>query len=155
MVRRAHFDASRRYRYRLDRVWDRKRPRVTFILLNPSTADESVDDPTLRRCVGLARSWGFGGLIIVNLFAWRARNPAALRVVRDPIGPRNDSYIRSAVKQSDCVVAGWGVGGDFRGRESDVRAMIGEVPLHRLGLTRNGQPRHPLYVPASVTLQRV
>jgi hypothetical protein len=97
---RATFDTTRRYRYRLIHDWTGSPERVAFIMLNPSTADERTLDPTIRRCIGFAKAWGFGGIDVVNLFAWRTTDPAALARVADPIGPRNDGMIAAALRQS-------------------------------------------------------
>ena len=101
-------DARRRYRYRLWREWGASPRRVTFIMLNPSTADERVLDPTIRRCIGFAKAWGFDGVDVVNLFAWRSTDPAALARVADPIGPDNDETIAASLRQSALAVAACG-----------------------------------------------
>ena len=131
------------YRYWLRRIWSRKLPQCTFIGLNPSTADGASDDPTLRRCVNFAKSWGFGSLLLVNLFAMRATHPKMLRQAIDPIGPRNDLWLKRAVNESSIVIAAWGNGGDFCQRQSQVIPSLGK--LHCLGTTAKGMPRHPLY----------
>jgi hypothetical protein len=151
----ARFDRTRRYRYRLRRDWQPAPRRVTFIMLNPSTADARVLDPTLRRCIGFAKAWGFGGIDVVNLFGWRATSPRALRSIADPVGRGNDAAIRVALRDASLAVAGWG--GDLlaRGRAVVVQRMAEDrgMPLACLGLTTSGQPRHPLYVPGSTPLQ--
>jgi hypothetical protein len=135
----ATFSADRRYRYRLWRRWDRTRPVVAFVMLNPSTADARHDDPTIRRCVGFARRWGHGGIEVVNLFAYRATNPRALRTVRDPVGPDNRRHIRGALRRAALVIVAWGAGADG--------SLLAELVGARcLGLTRAGRPRHPLYL---------
>lgn len=146
----ATFDGTRRYRYRLDRDWGGGPP-VVFVGLNPNRADEVDDDPTIRRCVGFARRWGYGRLVVVNLFAWRARSPRALRAVAEPVGPEADAFLRAAVAEADRVVACWGNGGTLRGRDAAVRRLLG--PCACFGLTGRGQPRHPLYLPADTPLQ--
>ena len=100
----ATFSRDRRYRYRLWRRWDRSRAVVAFVMLNPSTADAMHDDPTIRRCVGFARAWGFGGVDVVNLFALRATDTRALRKAADPIGPANDRHLRRAVRSAGLIV---------------------------------------------------
>lgn len=135
----ATFSTDRRYRYRLWRRWDRSRPVVAFVMLNPSTADARNDDPTIRRCVGFARSWGYGGIEVVNVFAYRASDPRALRAVDDPAGAENGRHIRRAVGRADLVVLAWGAQASGSGLLSLPRARC-------LGLTRSGQPRHPLYL---------
>ena len=105
--REAELSEDRLYRYRLTRIWG-DGPRATFVMLNPSTADEHVDDPTLRRCMGFARAWGLGGLNVVNLSAFRATIPAELWRAVDPIGPDNDDYLRAAGASGEPLIAAWG-----------------------------------------------
>lgn len=134
------------YRYNLWRLWD-DRPHAVFIMLNPSTADASEDDPTIRRCMGFARSWGYGGICVVNLFAYRSTDPRALASVPDPVGPRNDQQIDATLGGADLVVAAWGAHGTLGARSATVRALVEKHrPLYHLGLTKNGSPRHPLYL---------
>ncbi|PPB82564.1 hypothetical protein LV82_00502 [Albidovulum inexpectatum] len=135
------------WRYRLTRRWGAGRL-VTFILLNPSTATERADDPTLARCVSRARALEAGGVCVVNLFALRATDPRALRQHPDPIGPKTDGVLLRAARQAGMLICGWGNHGALRGRDAQVRSMLQAigVPLFHLGLTANGQPRHPLYV---------
>lgn len=150
--RSALIDETGRYRYALRREWDCELPRAMFCMLNPSTADDQRDDPTIRRCVGLARRWGCGSCEVVNLFAWRCTRPRDLRRAPDPVGPSNDRAIRRALARASVVVAGWGdagcaLGEAFRRRESRVRVMLSRGGHAKcLGLTRSARPRHPLYV---------
>ena len=156
MRRGATFDASGRYRYTLWRHWQRDRPKVAFVMLNPSTADHRVDDPTIRRCIGFARSWGYGSLLVVNLFAYRTPSPTVLRRARDPVGPRNDHYLRYARRRAAAVVIAWGVHGRLRDRHEQVLSLLsqrGATRLMCLGRTRHGFPRHPLYLRASARPQ--
>ncbi|MCW5853304.1 MAG: DUF1643 domain-containing protein [Anaerolineae bacterium] len=146
MERGAVFDATSQYRYHLWRAWDAGLPRVAFILLNPALADATADDPTLRRCLGFARAWGYGRLDVVNLFAYRTPSPAVLRRARDPVGPDNDATLVEVTRPADLVVVGWGNGGRWLGRDVAVRRLLARLPLTCLGLTKLGQPRHPLYV---------
>jgi hypothetical protein len=118
-------------------------------MLNPSTADETHDDPTIKRCIDFSRRWGYGSLEVVNLFALRATCPQYLRSSSDPIGPKNDDHIRAAAKRADAVVAAWGVHGGFLSRDRAVTDLLHSRRLVALGFTLAGQPRHPLYVPAS------
>lgn len=151
----AIFDPRRRYRYLLWRSWNPRRPRLAFVLLNPSRADETADDPTLRRCLGFARSWGFGSLEVVNLFARRGSDPALLRRAADPVGPDNDAHIQRTIRRCDCCVPGWGNGGRLLARDRAVLALAaGLTPLHCLGRTAAGNPRHPLYIPRSARPMR-
>ena len=138
-----------RYRYALWRTWERSRPRLVFICLNPSVADADRDDPTLVRCMGFARNWGYGGVVTANLFAWRATDPRALKRATDPVGPYNDRWLRRLTRDAPRVVAAWGNGGDYLDRANTVRRRIGG--LYCLRLTANDQPAHPLYLPAHLT----
>jgi hypothetical protein len=132
------------WRYELRRVWDPTGEMVAFVGLNPSTADLTHDDPTVRRCLGFARSWGYGGLIMLNAFAFRATDPLVMRAASDPVGPDNDAYLRAAAAEASEVVAAWGNHGRLAGRSGQVVAMLG--PMSALGITKRGEPRHPLYV---------
>jgi len=144
----ATFDATRTYRYRLTRTWDASRARLNFVMLNPSTADAHDLDPTVRRCVGFAISWGFGSLEVTNIFGFRATDPALLVAQVEPVGEGNDRAIRDAATAADQVVVAWGTKGSHRGRDDEVHALlrgIGVRPMV-LGLTRDGHPAHPLYL---------
>jgi hypothetical protein len=137
----AVFSPCRTWRYRLSRRWA-DGPALLVVALNPSTADETADDPTIRRCVALARREGFAALTMANLFAYRATDPTAMRAAADPVGPDNDAWLgRLRAEHELCVVA-WGVHGEHRGRAADVleRAALGAT--HCLGATAGGQPRH-------------
>ncbi|WOB42127.1 DUF1643 domain-containing protein [Thermoleptolyngbya oregonensis NK1-22] len=144
----ATFDLSGRYRYTLWRVWDFAAPRVAFVMLNPSTADAERNDPTIRRCIGLAKAWGYGGLEVVNLFAYRATRPQDLKRVDDPIGEAGDRPLIAAAEQAAQIILAWGNGGALYQRDRAVLALLSGYPLHCLGLTQQQQPRHPLYVPS-------
>jgi hypothetical protein len=146
MLRGATVDRTGLYRYHLWREWDRSFPTVAFVMLNPSTADDQRDDPTVRRCIGFARSWGYGRLEVVNLFAYRATSPRDLLTAGDPVGPRNEAWLRRAVG-SDAVIVAWGDHG--ASAPLDLRGPVTRKPTRCLGLTAHGQPRHPLYVAAS------
>lgn len=136
-----------RYRYRLDRVWEETKGRVNFVMLNPSTADATTDDPTIRRCVAFARDWGYGGIVVTNLFIYRATSPEVLKTVGGH--PAADSIIKTCAEQSDLVVAAWGNHGTLYNRGERVRAFLAShgIELNHLGLTKIGQPKHPLYLP--------
>ena len=117
---------------------------VMFVGLNPSTADESKNDPTIRRCIRFATDWGFGGLFMMNAYAFRATDPAVMKMASDPVGPDNDAFLREYATKSKLVVAAWGV------HCSDDRelAVLDSVDqsVHCLGTTKAGKPRHPLYI---------
>jgi hypothetical protein len=141
------------YRYNLWRWWGKGTGLVCWVMLNPSTADSFVDDPTIRRCIGFSRAWGYGGLVVVNLFALRSTDPKALLKHADPIGLRNHEAIIDAIKGADLVVAAWGSFKVKRSRPSiDSYCYMLEKPLRCLGTTKDGSPRHPLYVAASTEL---
>jgi len=134
------------YRYTLTRVWDEALPTMTFVLLNPSTADAKRLDPTLRRCVNFARREGFGGMLIVNLYAYRTKSPKVLKDAGYPVGPAND---RTLAAVTGTVVAGWGAGA----QPARVTRALELLPrLHVLDITKNGHPRHPLYIPGAAPL---
>lgn len=147
MQRGADISSCGRYRYTLWRTWG---PGETcmFVGLNPSTADATVDDPTIRRCIGFAQSWGYGGLMMTNLFAWRATDPRDMLAAEDPVGPGNDQILRCAHMSAAITVAAWGVHGAHQGRDTHVRAMFRH--LYYLRLTKGGHPGHPLYLPANL-----
>jgi len=138
----ASFDGP--YRYLLWRRWA-EAASVLFVMLNPSTADAQRDDPTIRRCIGFARAWGFGGVEVVNLFAWRATDPRELRRAADPIGPANDRAITLAAARSHAILAAWGVHGALLDRDRQVTALLAGSRVRCLAHTGNGAPRHPLY----------
>jgi hypothetical protein len=142
----------RQYRYSLWRTWDAGLPRVMFIGLNPSTADATLDDPTLVRCIGYARDWGYGGLYTTNLFAYRATDPRDMKSAPAPVGPDNDRVIGELAGRVDRVIAAWGNDGAWLGRADTVRAMLPE--LYYLRMNRAGQPAHPLYLPKGLEPQR-
>lgn len=143
----AVFSPCRSYRYALWRTWDETRPRIFFVGLNPSRADERSDDPTLRRCVGFARSWEFGGLLVGNLFAWRTPDPARLRRAPQPVGPDNDSWLAAMARAAERIVVCWGRHGSLLGR--DLRFADAHDALWCIGVNLDGAPTHPLYLPAN------
>ncbi|MGA2231917.1 MAG: DUF1643 domain-containing protein [Tepidisphaeraceae bacterium] len=147
MLSSATFSPCRRYRYVLRRTWDAAGQTVLFIGLNPSTADAKHDDPTIRRCIRFAADWGFGSLIVANLFAYRATKPADLRRAADPIGPRNNFWLAQLQKQADLTIAAWGIHGAHLNRDRHVLGKLSR--LHCLGKTKAGHPRHPLYLAAT------
>jgi len=136
-----------KYRYALSRTWDESKSAALFIGLNPSTADEKGDDPTLRRCVNFAKSWGYGGVCMANLFAYRATKPEDLKLSADPIGPDNGEWLIKLSEEAGIVIAAWGNDGLFLNRSAAVKAMI--LNMHCLKVNKTGEPAHPLYQPAS------
>jgi hypothetical protein len=133
-------DIRDEYRYTLTRAWDPALPNITFVLLNPSTADATQLDPTLRRCVGFATREGYGGMTILNLYAFRTKDPKVMMAATDPVGPDNDRVLAAA---TGTVVAGWGTNA-APARVAQALALL--PPLHALGVTKDGHPQHPLYV---------
>ena len=151
----ALFSECGRYRYTLWRRWS-EGPSFLAIMLNPSTADEVVNDPTVQRVQIRAKSLGFGRLVVTNIFAYRATDPVVMRAQSDPVGPENDRYITEQAQQAEMIMLGWGNHGAFRNRGQEVLRLLeglGVVPFC-LGLTGSGQPRHPLYVSYQMPLQR-
>ena len=139
----AQLSKCRQYRYALWRTWDNSLPKVMFVGLNPSTADEKMNDPTLTRCIGYAKSWGFGGVIMANLFAYRATQPEDMKNAIDPIGKRNNYWLKRLAKESKLMVAAWGNHGQFLQRSTHVKQQL--VDLYYLKLNKSGEPAHPLY----------
>ena len=140
------------YRYFLTRIWDPKLSFLIFIMLNPSTATAELDDPTIRRCMGFARRDGYGGIIVINLFAFRATSPDRMKEADDPVGPENNDWLLKtliyAQKAKSDVIAAWGVHGQHQDRDYRVAGFVKKhgVVLKCLGKTKGGDPRHPLYV---------
>lgn len=143
----AVYSDCERYRYLLTRVWATG-PRALFVMLNPSTATEQQNDPTVERCERRARALGFGAFRVTNIFAFRATDPKVMRAEIDPVGPANDTAIRDSARWANLTVCAWGNHGLHLGRGGHVERLLREtgVPLHHLGLTGVGEPRHPLYV---------
>jgi len=143
----ALFDPTRKYRYTLYREYEDGHGRCAFIMLNPSTADETEDDPSVRRCIGFARKWGFRVVQILNLFAIRGTDPEILYRDPAPIGPDNDLWISKIACGADRVICAWGVHGAWTQRGRKVARMLqGAVRLYCLGTTKEYHPRHPLYL---------
>lgn len=154
----AVLSACGRYRYRLWRIWDDLAPVMVFVMLNPSTADASQDDPTIRKCLGFAKRSGHGGIIVVNLFAWRATDPNELAGLDDPVGPENDEHIKWAVRAPilATVVGAWGRPPTRRAahRATYVRGlMLALRKSYALSRTKDGHPRHPLMLAYSTPLE--
>ena len=145
----AVFSNCERYRYLLTRVWDDAGAKALFVMLNPSTADEFKNDPTVERCERRARALGFGAFRVTNIFAYRATDPKDMRAQADPVGPENDAAIaQSATGWADKIVCAWGNHGEHLGRGDAVAQMLRETgrALYHLGLSGKGQPKHPLYI---------
>jgi len=146
MEKGAQFSDDRIYRYTLWRIWKEGDGHVLFIGLNPSTADETEDDPTIRRCIGFAKDWGFGGIYMLNIFSFRATNPKELMKTKEPIGEKNNHYLMMYCDTIGLNVACWGIWGEYLNRGREVLDLLGTDCLHCFGFTKNMQPRHPLYL---------
>lgn len=136
------------YRYALTRIWDVSAPRAVFVMLNPSTATEVQNDPTVERCERRARALGFGGFRVVNIFAYRATDPRVMRAQADPVGPGNDAALVEAAGWGDQIICAWGNHGAHLRRGAAVEALLRaqDKPLFHLSLTKEGVPKHPLYI---------
>lgn len=150
----ASFSEDRLYRYTLWRVrlgLDALRtPYVAFIGLNPSIADETIDDPTIRRCVGFAESFGYESMCMVNLFAYRATDPKHMMLSKNPVGPNSEFYLRLVLEGAGLIIAAWGNGGAHLDRGNEVRRKFSDLEFNYLKLTKAGQPAHPLYLPKTL-----
>jgi len=144
----AEFDSRRIYRYALWRIWNRSRPVLIFVMLNPSTADEQTLDATVSKCVSWARDWGHGGLWVLNAFALRSTDPRVLYRHHDPVGPQNDVAIRLTLKQNPDarVVVGWGRHAVKLKRQRRMLELMEDRDLYCLGVNIDGSPEHPLYI---------
>ncbi|OAN75206.1 hypothetical protein A8B78_16755 [Jannaschia sp. EhC01] len=151
----AVYSDCERYRYALTRVWDAAGKRALFIMLNPSTATEVQNDPTVERCERRARALGFGAFRVLNIFAYRATDPRDMRRAEDPVGPANDAAILGGLDWADRVICAWGTHGEHLGRGPAVEDLLrgtGRELLH-LGLSKAGHPKHPLYIGYAVQPQ--
>lgn len=145
---------DRHYRYRLTRTWDTEKPRLAWVMLNPSTADETEDDPTIRRCIGYAKDWGYGSILVGNLFALRTPEPSELGNDPNPVGEENNRHLRLIANDAAKVMVAWGASYSDNGlgavRRPFVTSLLEEVvgTVYCLGTTKDGHPVHPLYQPA-------
>ena len=148
MEKKANISKDKIYRYTLSRTWDSTKPTVLFIGFNPSIADENIDDPTITRCINFAKDWGYGTLLMANLFAFRSTYPKEIYLIDDPIGKDNDHYILECVKQSDLIIACWGNNGTYMDREKIIKELVPN--LYCLQKNKNGTPHHPLRLPRDI-----
>lgn len=149
----ADFSPCRNYRYALWRRWEHNAPYVMFVGLNPSTANEHEDDPTIRRCKRFAADWGYGAIYMANLFALRATDPKDMLAHNDPIGSDNDSTLIALARGAGAIVCAWGALGNHLERDERIKALLSPYDLKCLGTTKQGQPRHPLYIRADKPLE--
>lgn len=134
------------YRYKLWRTWNPSIAPVCFIMLNPSTADATDDDRTISKCIKYARRWGAGGLVVANLYAYRATDPRGLLSAPDPVGPHNDAAIRDIASIPGRIIAAWGAHTGIDARVAHVRTLLAARTLEALRITKDGAPGHPLYL---------
>lgn len=139
----AHFSPCRVWRYSLWRIWDPSKPAIAFCCLNPSTADELIDDPTVRRCIQFSKNWGYGSFTMLNAYAYRSTDPRGLKTVENPVGEENDVVLATVAARVQDIIVGWGVHCEPNRAES-VLKILGKV--HCLGVNENGSPKHPLYI---------
>lgn len=154
IVKGASFSECQKYRYSLTRHWHSGSPDVAWVLLNPSTADMTIDDPTIRRCMDFSMRLGFGGMYLVNLFAFRATDPKIMEQSPNPVGPDNEHSIVIAGKHDKVIVA-WGNHGSYLDQDKEGLELLsyGGAEINCLGITKTGQPKHPLYLRADTELQ--
>lgn len=153
----AEFSRCRRWRWLLWRCWDRSRPFANFLMLNPSTADELRLDPSCTRARNYAGRWGYGGVLVTNLFGWRATDPEQMMAATDPVGRENDAAILRAARASAIVVCAWGNHGAFFDRSRMVLEKLRAIkaPLRALRVNAGGEPAHPLYLRADLKPKRL
>lgn len=144
----AIYSDCERYRYALTRTWGNSGSKVLFVMLNPSTATEVQNDPTVERCERRARALGFDAFRVCNIFAWRDTDPFKMRKAKEPVGPENDAAIVEACDWADHIVCAWGTHGEHLNRGPAVEILMRATgyPLHHLGLSKAGHPKHPLYI---------
>ena len=147
------------YRYSLHRTWNNQMPSVMFVMLNPSTADDKQDDPTIKRCINFAKSWNYGGIIVCNLFAYRATNPKELLSVHNPFGDQNIYYTKNNADKVPAIICAWG-------NEPILKKVLKNMSpvsllhfaldkLYYLELSKNGVPKHPLYLKNTLTPKKL
>ena len=144
----AIYSDCEKYRYALTRVWEPEGQKVLFVMLNPSTATEVQNDPTVERCERRARALGFGAFRVTNIFAFRATDPRVMRAEADPTGPQNDAAISEGAVWADRIICAWGTHGAHLNRGPEVEELLRKtgLPLYHLGLSKAGHPKHPLYI---------
>jgi hypothetical protein len=152
----ATFSPCRRWRYLLWRRWDAAKPAANFLMLNPSTADEFQLDPSCTRARNYAERWGYGAVVVTNVFAWRATDPDDMKAAKDPVGKQNDAAILGAARKVGIVVCAWGNHGAHLERSAAVAGMLRDegITLHALRVNASGEPAHPLYLPGRLAPRR-
>ena len=144
----AVYSDSEKYRYSLTRIWNEEATKLHFVMLNPSTATEIQNDPTVERCERRARTLNFGAFRVTNIFAWRDTDPKKMKCAIEPIGLLNDDAILGGCNWGDCTIAAWGNHGIYLSRGFDVMELLRKSgkPIFHLGISKTGQPKHPLYI---------
>jgi hypothetical protein len=145
MKKNAIISEDKKYRYELSRIWDKEKPKVLFIMLNPSTADSEIDDPTIRRVVNFAKSWGYGGVFVGNLYAFRSTDPKELRWADNPVGDNNIQHIQSLIGLTEKVIYAWG----NNQKEPEWLCDVVDAP-YCIDISKKGIPKHPLYLKAEL-----
>ena len=157
MQRHAILDDAREYRYTLERTWNPDNDQVLFVMLNSSTADANVDDATIRRCMTFAARWGYGGLVVGNIFALRSTDPKGLLDHRDPVDPENNDHLQRLAGECKAVVAAWGNSASglrlFQDRQTYVKELL-RGRMQCLGTNKDGTPKHPVRLPAAAELRK-
>lgn len=146
IIRSSVISECGQYRYQLSREWNPDGKKVMFLMLNPSKADADQDDNTIRRCISFAQSWGYGGLYVGNLFAYRSTDPKQLLQVDDPVGPLNANHLVYLTLNSDMVVAAWGNAGIVSKLRKKFGMEVFFTKWHCLKIGKSGQPCHPLFL---------
>ena len=141
MKKQAKISPDGKYRYNLSRIWDEEKPKILFIMLNPSTADDTVDDPTIRRVINFAKYWGYGGIFVGNLYAFRSKNPKELRDADNPMGEDNIEEVSSLLGLVEKVIYAWG----NKEREPNWLRNLVDTP-YCIDVSIKGIPKHPLYL---------
>jgi len=146
------FSKDGKYRYFIIKTWDKSKPRIMFIMLNPSTKHDLDSPNALSKCIEYAKIWDYGSICIVNIFAFRSNTPTGLYSERDPIGPENDKFIKIFAKHVDMILLGWGNHGIYKNRGKEILKLLKpfENKLYCLDLNKSGEPRHPLYLSESL-----
>lgn len=153
MFKDAVIDNTGKYRYLLTRTWDENLPSAVFVMLNPSTADAEIDDPTIRRCISFAKTWGCGEIKVVNIFAYRATNPKELFKTKEPIGIENEKYIKQAITTAKFIVLAWGSScKTIDSGYEKAKEILKNSEIYCLGITKDGFPKHPLYLKGTTAL---
>lgn len=156
MIKEAIISQCEKYRHWLYRSWDESKEVCCFIMLNPSTADANFDDPTIRRCISFSKSWGYGALVVVNLFDYRSTDPKNLKSCDNPLSDMADHFIKQALDNLHLIVPAWGNHGSFLGRSDKIKELIESYDTPEkilcLGFNKSGEPKHPLYVKSDTKL---